>query len=127
MPHSTACSNPNFTRRRPSPPHTPGIPWLYHSAYQGPLPSKFFEAPLSAQLAKEGSLPPLNERLPVPEDVSVVMGPDGIGEYGGAYRITEIRSYTGEWVAFGFVQRDSDEINFGPGAGKKWEASGSTS
>ena len=55
------------------------------------------------------------------------MGPDGIGEYGGAYRITEIRSYTGEWVAFGFVQRDSDEINFGPGAGKKWEASGSTS
>ena len=103
--------------------HTPGIPWLYHSAYDGPVPGQFFESPLSAQLAKEGSLPPLSERLPVPEDVSVVLGPDGIGEYGGAYRITEIRSYTGEWIAFGFVQRDSDEINFGPGAGKSWKAS----
>ena len=127
MPHSTACSNPNFTRRRPSPPHTPGIPWLYHSAYDGPLPEKFYESPLSAQLVNQGEIPPIDERLPVPEDVSVVLGPDGIGEYGGAYRITEIRSYTGEWVAFGFVQRDSDEINFGPSAGKKWEASGSTS
>jgi peptide/nickel transport system substrate-binding protein len=104
-------------------PHTPGIPWLYHSAYDGPLPTKFFESPLSAQLVKEGSLPPLTERLPVPEDVTVVLGPDGIGEYGGAYRITEIRSYTGEWISFGFVQRDSDEIHFGPGAGKSWEAS----
>ena len=104
-------------------PHTPGIPWLYHSAYDGPTPTNFFESPLSAQLVKEGSLPPLEERLPIPEDVSVVLGPDGIGEYGGAYRITEIRSYTGEWIAFGFVQRDSDEINFGPGAGKSWEAS----
>ena len=104
-------------------PHTPGIPWLYHSAYDGPTPTNFFESPLSAQLVKEGSLPPLNERLPAPEDVSVVLGPDGIGEYGGAYRITEIRSYTGEWIGFGFVQRDSDEIHFGPGAGKSWEAS----
>ncbi|MYD51627.1 MAG: hypothetical protein F4W93_09100 [Dehalococcoidia bacterium] len=104
-------------------PHTNGVPWLYHSAYDGPTPANFFESPLSAQLVKEGALPPLAERLPVPEDVSVVLGPDGIGEYGGAYRITEIRSYTGEWIAFGFVQRDSDEINFGPGAGKSWEAS----
>ncbi len=103
--------------------HTPGTPWLYHSAYTGPVPNQFFESPLSAQLVKEGSLPPLSERLPVPEDVSVVLGPDGIGEYGGAYRITEIRSYTGEWISFGFVQRDSDEINFGPGAGKTWSAS----
>ena len=103
--------------------HTPGVPWLYHSAYTGPVPNQFFESPLSAQLVKEGTLPPLNDRLPVAEDVSVVLGPDGIGEYGGAYRITEIRSYTGEWIAFGFVQRDSDEINFGPGAGKSWTAS----
>ena len=104
-------------------PHTPGTPWLYHSAYDGPTPTNFFESPLSAQLVKEGVLPPLNERLPIPEDVSVVLGPDGIGEYGGAYRITEVRSYTGEWISFGFVQRDSDEINFGPGAGKTWSGS----
>ena len=104
-------------------PHTPGSPWLYHSAYDGPVPEAFFESPLSAQLVKDGTLPPLLERLPVRNDVSVVLGPDGIGEYGGAYRITEIRSYTGEWIAFGFVQRDSDEINFGAGAGKSWEAS----
>ena len=104
-------------------PHTPGSPWLYHSAYDGLIPEAFFESPLSAQLVKNGTIPPLIERLPVRNDVSVVLGPDGIGEYGGAYRITEIRSYTGEWIAFGFVQRDSDEINFGAGAGKSWEAS----
>ena len=79
-------------------PHTPGSPWLYHSAYDGPVPEAFFESPLSAQLVKDGTLPPLLERLPVRNDVSVVLGPDGIGEYGGAYRITEIRSYTGEWI-----------------------------
>ena len=39
------------------------------------------------------------------------------------YRITEVRSYTGEWISFGFVQRDSDEINFGPAQERGWEAS----
>ena len=119
---TTDCPPKGVSSFTPAAPHTPGTPWLYHSAYDGPMPNKFYESPLSAQMVKQGTLPPLNERLPVAEDVSVVLGPDGIGEYGGAYRITEIRSYTGEWISFGFVQRDSDEINFGPGAGKNWEA-----
>ena len=119
----TDCPPKGTSRFEATTTHRPGTPWLYHSAYSGPPPTEFYESPLSAQMVKAGTIPPLDERLPVAEDVSVVLGPDGIGEYGGAYRITEIRSYTGEWIAFGFVQRDSDEINFGPGAGKSWEAS----
>ena len=38
------------------------------------------------------------ERLPVPEDVEVLAGPDGIGEYGGYYRQMLWHNYIGEWI-----------------------------
>ena len=43
---------------------------------------------MSADLVKQGKLPPLMERLPVPEDVHVVPPPNEIGTYGGTWRAT---------------------------------------
>ena len=54
--------------------------------YEGALPTTFREAPMLAALVSQGELPALAERLPVPEDVLVIPGPEGIGKYGGTWR-----------------------------------------
>ncbi len=56
--------------------------------YDGPPPTKFRESPEMAELVRQGKLPPLEERLPVPEDVRVVSLPQEIGLYGGTRRLT---------------------------------------
>ena len=56
--------------------------------FTGPKPTTFQESPMSAELVKQGKLPPLMERLPVPEDVHVVPPPNEIGTYGGTWRAT---------------------------------------
>jgi peptide/nickel transport system substrate-binding protein len=45
----------------------------------------FKEAPMLAEMVAAGDLPPVEERLPVEEDVMVVSVVDGIGEYGGIW------------------------------------------
>lgn len=47
------------------------------------------EAPMLAELVAAGQLPPVEERLPKPEDIMVVPVVDGIGQYGGTwYNVT---------------------------------------
>ena len=54
--------------------------------WNGERPTKFNESPLMAQYVAAGKLPPLEERLPVPEDVFVERPMEEIGIYGGTYR-----------------------------------------
>ena len=46
----------------------------------GPQPTQFCDSPMSYQLVKQGKLPPLEERLPVPKDVPIIQPLDGIDE-----------------------------------------------
>ena len=61
---------------------------------EGPAPTaavertgKYGEAPQLAAMVKAGSLPPVEERLP--ENPLVVPVVDGIGKYGGTWRLVE--------------------------------------
>ena len=64
----------------------PGVPLLYGEGYS-PRPTKFSENPRFAALVREGSLPPVEQRLPHPEDVFVYAPVDEIGIYGGDARL----------------------------------------
>ena len=108
---------------KPAKQQVPGEVWVFQE-YDGPRPTQFFESPHSAQLVKAGEIPPLMERLPVPEDVAVLAGPDGIGEYGGHYRQTQGHSYIGEWILASWNRRDSlGGLKWYPWIGKGWEVS----
>ena len=52
-------------------------------------PTKFSEAPMLADLVKQGKLPPVTER--VPKEPLVIKPVEGIGRYGGTWR----RGFTG--------------------------------
>lgn len=53
---------------------------------KAPAPeAKYKEAPMLAELVKAGKLPPVEERLPVEEDIDVVEVVDEIGQYGGTW------------------------------------------
>ena len=69
-------------------PMMPGPGEYYSYKWDGPIPSKFKEAPMLAQMVREGTIPPIEQRLPVAEDVQIIPPPDEIGEYGGTWRIT---------------------------------------
>ena len=91
---------------KPAKQQVPGEVWVFQD-YDGPKPTQFFESPYSYQLVQEGKIPPLMERLPVPEDVEVLAGPDGIGVYGGYYRQIQTHNYIGEWITASWNRRDS--------------------
>ncbi len=63
-------------------------------AYHGPMPTAFRESPQSAEMVKQGKILPLEERLPVPEDVLVMPADDEIGVYGGTMRVTGTSLFT---------------------------------
>ena len=54
-------------------------------------PTSFNEAPMLAEMVAAGELPPVEERLPSPEDVLVISPVEEIGKYGGTWR----RGFTG--------------------------------
>ena len=56
--------------------------------WDGPIPTKLNESPLSAALVRSGDILPLEERLPEHEDIWVIAPYDEIGVYGGNMRIT---------------------------------------
>ncbi|MCJ7700092.1 MAG: ABC transporter substrate-binding protein, partial [Anaerolineales bacterium] len=60
--------------------------------------SEYGEAPMLADMVAAGDLPPVEERLPVAEDIMVVAGVDGIGEYGGVWH-----GYTW-WQGYGNIE-----------------------
>ena len=77
--------------------------------YDGPRPTSFQEAPMLADLVRQGQLPSLMERLPVEEDIRVVNVPE-IGEFGGTYRITSNGLGGHEANLEQWVKRDGDGI-----------------
>ncbi len=50
-------------------------------------PATYTEAPMLADLVKQGKLPPLAERLPAADDILVVKPFEEIGRYGGTWRL----------------------------------------
>jgi peptide/nickel transport system substrate-binding protein len=50
--------------------------------------SEYGEAPMLAEMVAAGDLPPVDERLPVKEDIAVIAPVDGVGEYGGTWHET---------------------------------------
>ncbi|HEV2065318.1 MAG TPA: ABC transporter substrate-binding protein, partial [Thermomicrobiales bacterium] len=68
------------------------------------VPAAFQEAPMLAEMAAAGTIPPLAERLPEPEDILVVE-PIEIGQYGGEMRVgdmsTNLGGYDIGWASGG--------------------------
>jgi peptide/nickel transport system substrate-binding protein len=96
--------------------------WEYH-AYDGPRPTTWYESPMTYQLVKAGTLPPLEDRVPPPEDRGIIQGPSGIGYYGGVYRYTATFLYFGETTRGTFAIRDSNGLDWYPYVGKSWNIS----
>ncbi len=57
----------------------------------GQFPKKFGESPALAEMVKAGTLPPVEDRLPDPEDLMVIKPLHETGKYGGTWR----RAFTG--------------------------------
>ena len=88
--------------------------------------SEYGEAPMLAEMVAAGELPPVDERLPVAEDIMVVSGVDGIGEYGGIWHgYTWWQGYGN--IAMGIydppVRWNRDYTGYEPGLAKSWEVS----
>ena len=88
--------------------------------YEGVRPTKFYESPMSAQLVKEGKLPPLDERVPVPDDRMYSAPHDEIGTYGGVGRQTMHFVFMGELALSNFGEREADGFIWHPFVGKSW-------
>ncbi|MCS7367935.1 MAG: ABC transporter substrate-binding protein [archaeon YNP-WB-062] len=88
--------------------------------------TKFSEAPVLAELVKQGKLPPVEKRLP--EEPLVVEPLEEIGKYGGTARVVytesrnwqDVGSLTGEECMFR-IARDGKTII--PNIAKKWKLS----
>ena len=89
--------------------------------YTGAIPSQFFESPMSAQLVREGKLPPLDQRVPKPEDRMYSVPADEIGTYGGIGRQTMHFVFMGELALSNFGEREADGFTWRPFVGKTWE------
>lgn len=69
------------------------ISLLYGLAFDTPRavhaasPTQYGEAPMLAELVKQGKLPPVSARLPVREDILVVNPIETVGQYGGTWRV----------------------------------------
>ena len=86
--------------------------------------NEFKEAPMLAELVASGDLPPVEERLPVKEDIMVVTPVDGIGEYGGTWHEATW------WQGMGNIEMTvydppvrwkADYTGYEPGLVKEWE------
>ncbi|MEW6233330.1 MAG: ABC transporter substrate-binding protein [Chloroflexota bacterium] len=91
-----------------------------------PPKAKYNEAPALAELVKAGKLPPVDQRLPVPEDVLVVQPIEKIGKYGGTWHggftgIKDFHAY-GRYVyepVLRWPRDPKDPVQ--PGIAKRWE------
>ena len=95
----------------------PGVPLLFGEGYS-PKPTKFSENPRFAAMVREGSLPPVEQRLPHPEDVFVYPPVDEIGIYGGDARLWGSRLFnnimTGLAVGGTCAEWDNDGLSYYP-------------
>lgn len=80
-------------------------------AWDGPIPTRFNESPFSAELVKEGKILPVEERLPIQEDVLVILLDNEVGIYGGTMRLTaSIPGRIDSLTTTGCFRRDADGI-----------------
>jgi len=87
---------------------------------------KYNEAPMLAELVKQGKLPPVEQRLP--EEPMVVEPIEEVGRYGGTLRLAMVSPAT--WCEASqltmdyFIERDPrDYTKFIPGLAKSWKIS----
>lgn len=88
--------------------------------------SEYKEAPMLAELVASGDLPPVEERLPVKEDIAVVTPVDGIGEYGGTWHETTWAQDMGNISMTVYdppVRWKPDYTGYEPGLLREWEIS----
>jgi peptide/nickel transport system substrate-binding protein len=71
-------------------------------------PARYKEAPMLAELVAKGELPPVEERLP--ENPFVITGLDGIGNYGGGWRLNK-KGQADQTAMWQVVERALLEIN----------------
>ena len=96
--------------------------------HEGAPPEDFDQAPMLKELVQEGELPPLEERLPKPEDVYVVEPFEQVGRYGGtAHTLTlGINSFGGDDMMMSwpnFIKPNFDASDMVPNLAKSVEAS----
>lgn len=87
-------------------------------------PGKYNEAPMLAELVKQGELPPVDERLP--ESPLVVEGLDGIGNYGGTWRMGfsgQADHFAARQVAVRGLLSVNQTLNVVPMLAESWEIS----
>ena len=85
--------------------------------------TKYKEAPMLAELVKQGKLPPVEQRLP--EEPLVVVPEEEVGQYGGTWR----RVWKGpadQWGVYKICEAhlvywDKEGGKFLPGVAKKWD------
>ena len=91
--------------------------------WDGPIPTKFSESPQSAALVRSGQILPLEERLPVHEDIWVIAPYDEIGVYGGNMRITTHHVKTLDHLAVTSLVNGDPTGTSEPRLIKGWEVS----
>ena len=91
--------------------------------WDGPIPTKLSESPQSAALVKSGQILPLEERLPLHEDIWVIAPYDEIGVYGGNMRITTHHVKTLDHLAVTSLVNGDPEGVSEPRLIKGWEVS----
>ncbi len=108
-----------------------GVSALGRKALPGAVaasPAKYQEAPMLVPLVKQGKLPPVAERLPVPEDVLVLQPIEMVGEYGGTWH----RVWKGPADFHAYQRENYEEVlrwprnpkdPIQPGLAKRWEFS----
>jgi peptide/nickel transport system substrate-binding protein len=86
--------------------------------------SAYSEAPMLAEMVAAGELPPVDDRLPMEDDIFVVAPFDGIGEYGGTWHNASWWQGMGniEMIVYDPpVRWKADYTGYEPGLLKSWE------
>ena len=91
--------------------------------WDGPIPTKLKESPQSTALVRSGDILPLEERLPVHEDIWVIAPYDEIGVYGGNMRITTHHVKTLDHLAVTSLVNGDPTGTSEPRLIKGWEVS----
>jgi peptide/nickel transport system substrate-binding protein len=82
------------------------------------------EAPMLADMVASGDLPAVEERLPVADDIVVVEGVDGIGQYGGTWHDVSSSQEISNIKMIAYdppIRWLPDYSGYGPGLAKSWE------
>jgi ABC-type transport system substrate-binding protein/DNA-binding SARP family transcriptional activator len=87
--------------------------------------AEFKEAPMLAQLVASGELPPVEQRLPLRDDVKVILPVDGTGEYGGTWRNVTWSSFLNLRTTLYDppIRWKADYTGYEPGLLKSWQVS----